>query len=281
MDDVVNTEQAEHWNAERTRHWVDQDEHHRRMLQPFTSYVLDAAAVEAGARVVDVGCGCGHTTRAAASRAAPGDVLGVDLSGPMLARARQLADDAGLGNVRFEQADAQAHSFPLHGFDAAISRFGVMFFDDPVAAFANIRTALDDGGRCAFVCWQPLGVNPWLSVPTEAMLGHVEPPEPGDPDAPGPFSLADPDCIRSVLDKAGFADIGIATIDEPLWLGHDPVEATNFLETTGMARSLLDPAPPDARARAVAATRDALEYFTSQDGVLLGSAAWLVHARRA
>lgn len=279
MDNVANTDQAEYWNAERALHWVDHDDHHDRMLRPFTSHLLEAATVDNGARVVDIGCGCGHTTRAAARRAAPGDVLGVDLSGPMLARARQLAEDSGLDDVRFEQADAQTHPFPAHGFDTAISRFGVMFFVDPMAAFANIRAALDEGGRCVFVCWQQLFDNPWIAVPTEAVLHHVELPDFGDPDAPGPFSLAEPDRIHAVLGDAGYVDISVEPVNEALWLGNDPADAMTFLQSTGMARTLLDPAPPDAAARAIDAARVALEPFASDDGLLLESAAWLVRAR--
>jgi SAM-dependent methyltransferase len=226
-----------------------------------------------------VGCGCGHTTRAAAGRAAPAEVLGVDLSRPMLARARQLADDEGLGNVRFEQADAQTHRFAAHGFDAAISRFGVMFFVDPVAAFANIRTALAEDGRGVFVCWQQLADNPWITVALEAVLQHVEPPAPVDPDAPGPFSLAHPDRIRSVLGEAGYVAVSIEPVHEVLYMGADPADAMTFLRATSLGKAALEPAPPDAAARAVEAAALALEPFATDAGVLLDSAAWLVHAR--
>jgi SAM-dependent methyltransferase len=280
MQDVANTDQAEYWNAERARCWVEHDERHDRMLRPFDRHVLDGAAVGPGSRVLDIGCGCGHTTRAAARRAAPGAVLGVDLSAPMLAQARRHTVEAGLGNVRFEQADAQVHRFPDRGFDAAISRFGVMFFADPVAAFANIRTALDDGGRCAFVCWQGALHNAWLTTPLEAMLRHVAPPDLGDPDAPGPFSLARPERIRAVFTGAGFAGVEVEPVREAMWLGRDPADAMDFLQTTGMARTLLEPAPPEAAARAVAAARAALGPASGPDGVVLEAAAWLVRARR-
>jgi SAM-dependent methyltransferase len=277
--DLVNREQAEHWNSAQTRHWVDQDEHHDRMLRPFTVRLLDAAAVEPGERALDIGCGCGHTTRAVAAAAAPGQVLGVDLSAPMLDRARQLAEASGL-DVDFVQADAQTHPFPAGAFDVAISRFGVMFFDDPVAAFANVRAGLAGGGRCLFVCWQPLADNPWVRVTVEAMRRHVEAPEPADPHAPGPFSLADPGRLRSILGEAGFGDVQVEPLHETLWLGDDTEQALDFLLHTGLARSFLDPAPPDAAARAVEATRAALDRHHGDGGVRVGSAAWLVRARR-
>jgi SAM-dependent methyltransferase len=278
--DMANADEAEYWNGERGQHWVDHDEHHDRMLRPFDAHLLDTAAVDAGMRVVDVGCGCGHTTRAAARRAERGDVLGVDLSAPMLARARELADAAGLRNVRFEQADAQTHAFPAHRFDAAISRFGVMFFADLVAAFANIRAGLTAGGQLAFVCWQPLADNPWFRRPVEAVLQHVEQPGvPDDPGRSGPFSLAEPDQIRSVLGDAGYVDIDVEALHESLWLGRDPVDATTFLQGTSRVSTLLESASPDAAARAIDAVHAALEPFAGADGVLLGSGAWLVHAR--
>src|SRR5690242_10567588 len=132
------------------------------MHAPFTDLILRAAALRAGLNVLDVGCGSGGTTLAAARLVAPGRVLGLDLSGPMLAQARAGAEAAGLANVTFQQGDAQVESLEPAGFDIAISRFGVMFFADPVAAFANIRSATRPGGRLVFVCWQPLAANQWL-----------------------------------------------------------------------------------------------------------------------
>jgi hypothetical protein len=156
-----------------------------------------------------------------------------------------------------------------------------MFFADPVAAFVNIRSALGEGGRCVFVCWQQIADNPWVALPAEALLQHVRPaPELDDPDRPGPSSLAEPDRIRSVLGDAGFVDVDVEPLHEALWLGDDPADAVTFLQGSSRVRALLEPAPPDAAARAVDAARVALEPFAGDRGVLLGSAAWLVHARR-
>jgi ubiquinone/menaquinone biosynthesis C-methylase UbiE len=154
---IANTEQAEHWNTgEGVAHWVDNQARYDRMNAPFAAMILGAAGLRPGGNVLDVGCGCGGTTLAAARLIAPGQAVGLDLSGPMLARARADAGAAGLGNAMFLQGDAQVHPFGPERFAAVISRFGVMFFADPVAAFVNIRTATRPAGRLVFVCWQPL-----------------------------------------------------------------------------------------------------------------------------
>jgi SAM-dependent methyltransferase len=278
VDDVANTDQAEFWNAAEADHWVTNDERYDRMARPFNVLLFDAARIGPGSRVLDVGCGCGHTTRDAARRAAPGHVLGVDLSGPMLERARQTANEAGLDNVDFEQADAQVHDFPPAGFDAAISRFGVMFFANPVAAFANIRSAQDHNATLAFVCWQSLLDNDWIATPATAALEHVAMPDLGDPTGPGPFSLESTDRINTVMSDAGYRDIDIEPVHQALWLGRDADDAASYLASTGFAQAILETAPSDDAKRAIDAVRTALEPHATADGVLLGSAAWLVHA---
>jgi SAM-dependent methyltransferase len=177
---IANTAQSEHWNTgEGINHWIANHARYDRMHAPFTTLILGAADPQPGDRLLDVGCGCGGTTLAAARLIAPGQATGLDLSGPMLAQARADADAAGLANVVFEQGDAQVHELEPAGFDAVISRFGVMFFEDPVAAFANIRSATRSGGRLVFVCWQPLAANQWLLLPQRAWPGtsrHRPPP---------------------------------------------------------------------------------------------------------
>ena len=190
------------------------------MLAPFTPIILDAAGLTSGKRVLDIGCGCGATTLAAARAVAPGSVLGADLSAPMLDRARADAARAGLANVEFVQADAQVHPFDPASFDAVISRFGVMFFADPVAAFANVRRALRPGRRGSR---SPAGSR-WprtrgSACPRSAALEHVPPPPALPADAPGPFALADPDRTRLLLRDAGWHDIDVAPHETTLLLG--------------------------------------------------------------
>src|SRR5437773_4952744 len=162
---AANTAQAQAWNGDQGRHFVAENARHERMLETHTARLLEAAKIQRADSVLDVGCGCGETTMRAARAAWRGHALGVDLSAVMLAEARRLAASEGIGNAGFEQADAQTHPFPAAGFDVALSRFGVMFFDDPPAAFANIAAALRRGGRLAFVCWQEPGRIEYLTVP--------------------------------------------------------------------------------------------------------------------
>jgi SAM-dependent methyltransferase/DNA-binding transcriptional MerR regulator len=278
---IANHEQAEHWNSDEAAHWVIHQAAYDRMLAPFVDMVLDAAALGPGDRVLDVGCGCGATTRAAAKAAPSGTAVGVDLSAPMLARARADAEAAGLANARFEQTDAQIHPFEEATFDAVISRFGIMFFTDPVAAFANLRRATRPGGRLAFVCWQDLVANEWLVVPGAAIAQHVPLPDGGPSGAAGMMAFADPYRVRSVLTDAGWRDITVAPQQTSMLVGGGGTldEAIEFLRTGSMGRSLLAGADPETAARAVAAVREALLSHVADDGVRLDAAVWCVSAR--
>jgi hypothetical protein len=161
-----------------------------------------------------------------------------------------------------------------------MSRFGVMFFEDPVAAFANLHTALRPGGRLVFVCWQEMLTNEWIAVPAMAVLQHLPLPEPGPPDAPGPFSLADPQRVHAVLAEAGYHDIALDPVEDPLLLGGGGTldDTVAFLRGTGMARVLFDGAPAEAEEAAIAEIRRVLAPFETPQGYRLGSAVWLVRA---
>ncbi len=279
-DTTANAAQAEYWNADEARHWVVEQDRYDRMLAPFGARLLETAAVAPDGRVLDVGCGTGATTCDAARTAARGHAHGVDISRSMVEAARERARREGLTNVDFDVADAQTHAFDPD-FDVAISRFGVMFFDDPIAAFANIRAALKPGaGRFVFVCWQPVLENEWMVVPIAAVAQHVPLPQPPAPGTPGPFSLGERDRIMTVLEGAGFRDAAIEPIDQPVLLagGGTVDDAVTFVRRTGMARLMLSDAPDDVVARALDAIRDALGPYVTADGVRLGSAAWLVRA---
>src|ERR1700761_2734539 len=177
---IANTEQAEHWNTgPGVAHWVANQARYDRMHAPFTALILDAAALRPGGNVLDVGCGCGGTTLAAARLRAPG-------------RAHADAEAAGLGNAAFRQGDAQVEPLEPASFDTVISRFGVMFFADPVAAFANIRSAARPAARLVCGCGQPLAAHRWLRVPGSALADHLPPPAPVPADGPGMFAFADP-----------------------------------------------------------------------------------------
>jgi SAM-dependent methyltransferase len=279
---IVNAAQAEQWNTgDGVAHWVDNQARYDRMHAPFTAMIIDAARLRPGIDVLDVGCGCGGTTLAAARLAAPGQAVGLDLSGPMLARARASAEETGLGNAEFRQGDAQVQALEPTRFGAVISRFGVMFFDDPVAAFANIRAAAQPAGRLVFVCWQPQAANQWLLVPGAALAEHLPPPAPAPGGGPGMFAFADPDRIRQVLDGAGWRDIEITSEHRSILVGGggSVEDAVEFLRTASMGRTMLAGADQDTAARALASVRSALADHADAEGVRLDAAVWLVQAR--
>ena len=275
-----NAAQAEAWNGDEGRFFVAERARHERMGQRHAERLLAAAAVTPADAVLDVGCGCGEITIRAARAAWSGHALGMDLSAVMLAEARRLAGRGGVRNVSFQRADAQVHAFPAAGFHVAISSFGVMFFADPHAAFANIGAALRPGGRLAFLCWQDVTRNEWLTVPLAAVAAHVPLPEMPAADQPGPFSLADPQRIRTLLSGAGFGGIGIEAVDGDRWMGTDLDDVIGYYTRTPFARPLIAAAGERTNEAVTGAMRDALRPCQRADGVVLRSAAWLVTARR-
>ena len=279
-EQFANVEQAEAWDGAEGDHWVEYADRYDALSQRLTQRLLEAAAIQASDRVLDIGCGCGLTTRAAARAASEGSALGVDLSALMLREAERRAHAEGLDNVRFEQGDAQVHRFPPGQFDLAISHFGVMFFDDPVAAFANVASALRPGGRFVFLCWQDLVRNDWIMVPAGAAIAFVPFPDLGPEGGPGPFSLADPDRLLQLLTEAGFEDVDVREVAERMFMGENGRDTTEFLQGTSMARLLFENVDAETERKAIDAVRDLLKAHEQPDGVWLGSAAWLVTATR-
>ncbi|GAA4980797.1 class I SAM-dependent methyltransferase [Kitasatospora paranensis] len=237
--------------------------------------------------MLDVGCGAGQTTRLAARAAGNGSVLGLDLSGPMLDRARTLAAGEGLHRITFEQVDAQVHPLPTAGFDVAISRFGIMFFDDPAAAFGNIGRALRPGGRIAFVSMSDPARTEWVQAFAAVRAALPLPPQAdGTPAGRGMFSLSDPAEIRRILGAAAFTDVRIEPAEAPGRFGRDVQDAAEHLLASGPLRhltGLLDPAATDGRAGADLvrdALTTALAPYERPTGVELRTAAWVVTATR-
>ncbi|TXS55680.1 class I SAM-dependent methyltransferase [Streptomyces sp. t39] len=276
---IVNTEQAQAWNGYEGTHWARQQDRWDEINDGFTGPLLDAARIGPGDAVLDIGCGAGATTRAAARRAVDGRVTGVDLSGPMLERARASARAESLDNTTFEHGDAQVHPLAERGFDVAISRYGVMFFADPVAAFANIRSGLRPGGRAAFVVAADGADNEWLralgALGSDFPLGGF-----GATGGPGMFSLADPARIEEVLVAAGFAQVQVTRTEAVGRWGHDAQDAAGFLMETGPARHRLSLLGDAEGIRARRALVDVLLPAERPGGVLLRSTSWLVTAVR-
>ncbi|MEK8106325.1 class I SAM-dependent methyltransferase [Micromonospora sp. M12] len=234
-----------------------------------------AAHVGSRDRVLDIGCGAGQSTRDAARAAAAGSVVGVDLSAPMLERARQLSNDEGLTNITYQQADAQVHRFPSTHYDVCISRFGTMFFADPVAAFTNIGCALRPAARLVLLVWQERDSNEWANAIRQAL--GAAPATPGGPD---PFSLADPTTTEGILTAAGFADVSFTDVNKPVFYGPDSATAFDAVcrlwEPSDLLANLDAAAAEQARTR----LRATLDAHDTDGGVYFDSRAWIVTARR-
>ena len=285
---TANEAQIEFWNGTFGDVWVEAQEQLDRMLAPLSDAALDQVGPLSGLRVIDIGCGCGGTTFALADRGA--NAWGVDISAPMLAHAESQAASrtpaasgtpaiSGKGETRFSEADAAVHTFESN-HQLIFSRFGVMFFDDPVGAFANLRTALTPEGKLLFMCWQGVQFNPWISVAARAIQPFL--PESNaapDPRAPGPFAFAERDYVMEILTSAGFADVVCEPLTGTLNVGRSLDDAIEFQTRIGPLSRILAEIEEDAvRAEAMLAARTALEGHLTPEGLLLDAACWLVSA---
>jgi ubiquinone/menaquinone biosynthesis C-methylase UbiE len=276
----ANERQAEAWNGPESAHFVDHADRYDRQLEPFTRALLERAGPHANQVVLDVGCGSGATTIAAAASAER--VVGIDLSRPLVELARRRAQAATIANAEFVIADAQTHDFAAGTFDVLISRFGLMFFDDPVRAFTNLRRALRPGGRAAFVCWQGLPANDWLMVIGDAVSRHVDLPAFGGlTRGPGMFALSERDEIITLLGTAGFEQIECDSYSPTIVVGGGGSlnDSVDFLLGMGMPRGLLGLVDPSARDDVLRAVRAELaDHYEEGVGIRLGAAAWMVAA---
>lgn len=278
LKDAVNIDQANSWDGPDGEHWTEREDIYNGAVVRHHRHFMQAAAVQPADRVLDIGCGTGRATLDAARSASAGSALGVDLSSRMLERARQRAAEEGLTNAYFEQADAQVHAFPARAFDAVISRFGCMFFSDPIAALRNFNAALKPGGRLVLMSWLPFNRNYWIkSIRGIFAAGRDLPDEPSG--RPGPFGLAEPDHIRSVLAAAGFGGIVLREVREPMWFGFSAEVAYGFWTTAGIMGSLTG-VDEDVRRKVLDSLRGFFQAHETPEGVLLDSAAWLTTARK-
>ena len=275
---VANVEMAQMWDGEADE-WIANADRYDATDRFINARFEVEASIEPRDRVLDIGCGTGKSSRDAARRAGQGWVLGVDLSQRMLDEARRRSADEGLTNVEYLCADAQVHPFEPDSFDLAISVFGAMFFADPIAGFTNIRRSLRPGGRIALLAWQRFEHNEWLTTIFDALAAGRDLPAPA-PGEPGPFGLADPEAVTTMLRDAGFADARLTSISEPMWLGASAEEAWTFVSDMGLVRGLTNDLADDERQRAMAGLRRRIADRSTPDGVLLASAAWLITAHR-
>lgn len=276
---TTNQRMSEAWNGPESVHYVDHADRHDRQLSPITEAVLERADIASEHAVLDVGCGSGAMAIAAARRARR--VVGLDISRPLLDVAIERAAEAGLDHVEFVVGDAQVHPFTAGEFDTIISQFGLMFFDDPVAAFTNMRTALRPGGRLAFACWQGLEHNEWLAPVVRAVETDAEIPDLGGiANGGGMFAFKHRDEVAALLDTAGFRDIQLDAARPGLEIGGGGTadECADFLLGLGIVRGLLGRLDDDQRARAEAAVRTELRDCHCDGGVTLAAGVWLVTA---
>jgi SAM-dependent methyltransferase len=277
-----NADQLAFWNGPGGHTWVARQKHTDITLAPVSEALLALAAPRIGERVLDIGCGCGASTLEIARAVGPaGRVAAVDISAPMLAEGRARAEAAGIANVDWLQADAATSA--LDEFDLLASNFGLMFFGDPVGAFAHVCRAASPDARMAFVCWRPLAENPWMGVPMHAASGHLPPRPKPDPQAPGMFAFADPLRISQVLTAAGWAPPQLDKLDLDLDIaaGRGLEEAVVQSTQIGAVSSWLRGQPADVVAAAIASIRKALAAHLDGASVRLPGAMWLVSSTPA
>jgi SAM-dependent methyltransferase len=278
-----NEAQVQYWNSAAGEKWVRHQAVMDQQLEVVTDLLLQTAAPQAGETVLDIGCGTGATLlRLAGAVGKEGHVHGCDVSAPMLALARQRIAAAGVLHVDLVQADAQSHDFAANAFDLLVSRFGVMFFADPTAAFANLRRSLRPGGRLAFVCWAPLADNPFFLLPMRIAARHLGPADPMPPRAPGPLAFSEADYVRDILTGADWSDVQIAHRQPPLLGSATAQEQAAFLLEMGPVSRLIAERQPDGAT--VAALRaeltEALAAYATETGVEIPSRLYYVTARR-
>ncbi|MBC6450681.1 class I SAM-dependent methyltransferase [Actinokineospora xionganensis] len=271
--ETINTGQAEAWNGYEGKHWADHHDRYNAINFEFNPTLLDL--VRPDDRVLDIGCGAGQLTRLAAGRAT--GAMGLDLSEPMLARARQVAAEEGIDNVTFVQGDAQVFAFTRE-FDVAVSRFGIMFFADPVAAFANLGNALRPGGRLAMLSMRSMAEHDLAEV-----IGAAEqlPWMNAEADDAGPLSMSDPGVVRGILEQAGYTDITTDPVDADQVWGRDAADAGAFLADWGPVRFTLANAGPEVADLVRTEFTESMRRFETPDGVRLRGAAWRIQAVRA
>lgn len=282
-----NAQQIKFWNSKATASWTEKNEQMDAMLRPLGAAAIARAQLNSGERVLDIGCGCGATTLDMVSMVgATGGVTGVDISAPMLElanhKAQQLPEPL-RSNTSFILADASDYEFPTGEYDLLFSRFGVMFFADPISAFSNMRRALKPAGRVAFMCWAPFNENDWVMKPMLAASAHLPETPATDPKAPGPFAFSDTAYLTDILTTAGFADISFESTTHPIAVGRgDTLEraAESCLEGAPLSKLLIDQ-PDSVKKRVTDSVAEAIAEHYKEGVVELDGKCWVVTARNS
>jgi SAM-dependent methyltransferase len=273
-----NQAQAELWNGPAGRNWVDQNALLDRLLEPLVPPLVDAVRRQGALAVLDVGCGAGGSTFAIAeSLNGQGQCTGLDISAPLIDLARRRAADLHVDNADFLVADAQQHAFAPGAFDAVVSRFGVMFFDDPVAAFANLRAAMRSEAGLTCIAWRGTAENPFMTAAERAAAPLLPEPPPRGPNAPGQFAFADPDYVAGLLAAAGWRDAALERLDVACTMSADDLDT--YATRMGPVSLALPGLEPDHREAVIAAVRRGFEPFVSDGVARFTAACWLVKAR--
>lgn len=267
--------QVEAWDGPMGKQWAMNEARTERGLMPLTEVLLSAVNAQPGERVLDIGCGCGGYTLALARAVGPGgQVTGADVSTAVL----EVAEATKAANTDYVLADASTHDFSAIQADLLTSRFGVMFFGDPDAAFANLHRALKPSGRLAFACWRAVADNPWAHVPQKAIFSVIDRPPPPHPEEPGPFAFGDPARIHRILAAGGFTRPEIRAFDFEMMFPADPAVAAAAISTGPIGGRLLRDRPDDVRAAAVDAIAKAVAPHVSNGFTRLGASVWIVLA---
>jgi ubiquinone/menaquinone biosynthesis C-methylase UbiE len=277
-----NADQVAFWNGPGGQRWADRHQAQDILLAPLADILIDRAKPCQGERVLDVGCGTGATSLAVAEKVGPtGHVLGIDISEPMLARARQITPVG--WPVDFALADATVYPFDPASFDLLVSRFGVMFFANPVLSFTHMRRALKPSARLAFICWREARENPFFMAPLQAVYKHVPKLPQIGPEEPGPFAFASEQRVRAILSEAGFSGVSMERCDLALdiAIGRGLEAAVHGALEIGPAARAIEGQPPEIIAAATTSLREALSAFAKREAVLLPASVWVVTARAA
>lgn len=274
---ATNQEQAALWNGPAGETWVELQSLLDTIMAPVADLLAERAVRADTHRVLDIGCGAGATTFVAARRlAAGGSCVGLDISANLVEHAQRRAAEMKVSNVTFICADAQTHAFEPNAFDVVISRFGVMFFDDPVAAFVNIRRGVSRGGTLAFAAWRAAADNPFMTAAARAAAPFLPSLPKPDPNAPGQFGFADPDRVRGILDASGWKAIDIESSDVPMSVAES--DLMTYVTRMGPVGLALRDADDATRTRTIAAVRDAFIPFVKNGTARFVAACWLVSA---